>query len=647
MEFPRRVFDGEGVSGDVDFGPTLMLNRQRCILCTRCVRFMRDDRRRRADQHHRPRLRQRDRDLPGRGRALADLRQPDGRLPGRRDHDARLPLQVAPVGQPERRRHDLHDLFEGLQHDGVAESQAGMGQGIAPDSHHAALQSGRQRLLDVRHRTFRLPLDRKRRSPAPADGPGRARAFTRRLARADLGAADPARRRSARRIPTAFAFCCPRTRLTRSCFSSGRSPRDCSAPKDGTRLRSAGASATRCSPNARPSACRRSTRPTSTARACSDWRADRAAIRRARRISTRCGAPSMQARSPRSMCSIPGRTDRSATSQWIVDARQSGKLPVLIVQGVLLTRLAQCGGFRPPGCILGRKGSVLHQRPGTAAGNGAGDAAARRSARRLAASWPISAATLGLPIAYSGEAQVRADIATRFAGVHGLEGLPTSGVRASGLGPHLAADVEPVGAVEVGFHVSGSAAGQRDRRSRGAAAAARRHSAAGSEVRCRQRVTVGGRALSLGAMIVLAAAAPARRRRRPPRAQVTPIVEQAPAAPSDGSSCRAAGPPARGISHQLQQAARTEPDSAHGQGRAAAGGDFRGGSRLSGVDRPGAAGRGPSAARLRRRVRDRHVVQARPERRGRRADDPGRTALPGVQRDDVLHPGSDYDELGR
>src|SRR3954467_7909624 len=42
MEFPRRVFDGDGVKADVDFGPTLMLNRQRCILCTRCVRFMRD-----------------------------------------------------------------------------------------------------------------------------------------------------------------------------------------------------------------------------------------------------------------------------------------------------------------------------------------------------------------------------------------------------------------------------------------------------------------------------------------------------------------------------------------------------------------------------------------------------------------------------
>src|SRR5262245_16104800 len=41
-DFPRRVFDGEGVKGDVDFGPTLMLNRQRCILCTRCIRFMRE-----------------------------------------------------------------------------------------------------------------------------------------------------------------------------------------------------------------------------------------------------------------------------------------------------------------------------------------------------------------------------------------------------------------------------------------------------------------------------------------------------------------------------------------------------------------------------------------------------------------------------
>ena len=42
MAFPRRVFDGAGVKADVHFGPTLMLNRNRCILCTRCVRFMKE-----------------------------------------------------------------------------------------------------------------------------------------------------------------------------------------------------------------------------------------------------------------------------------------------------------------------------------------------------------------------------------------------------------------------------------------------------------------------------------------------------------------------------------------------------------------------------------------------------------------------------
>ena len=36
------MFDGDGVKADVDFGPTLMLNRNRCIMCTRCIRFMRE-----------------------------------------------------------------------------------------------------------------------------------------------------------------------------------------------------------------------------------------------------------------------------------------------------------------------------------------------------------------------------------------------------------------------------------------------------------------------------------------------------------------------------------------------------------------------------------------------------------------------------
>ena len=138
MEFPRRVFDGEGVKADVDFGPTLMLNRNRCILCTRCVRFMKE-----IDTDAQISIVDRGggseiATFQEEGRPLAPLGQPDGRVPGRRDHDARLPVQVAAVGQPGRGRHDLHALLEGLQHDGVDQGEAGMGEGRAAGAHHAA-----------------------------------------------------------------------------------------------------------------------------------------------------------------------------------------------------------------------------------------------------------------------------------------------------------------------------------------------------------------------------------------------------------------------------------------------------------------------------------------------------------------------------
>jgi NADH-quinone oxidoreductase subunit G len=55
------------VKADVDFGPTLMLNRNRCILhAPRASAQVDGD----ADQHHRSRLRQRDRHLSGRRRPL-------------------------------------------------------------------------------------------------------------------------------------------------------------------------------------------------------------------------------------------------------------------------------------------------------------------------------------------------------------------------------------------------------------------------------------------------------------------------------------------------------------------------------------------------------------------------------------------------
>ena len=125
--------------------------------------------RRRADRHHQPRQRQRDRDLQRAGRPLAALGQPDGRVPGRRHHHQAVPLPLAAVGQPARRRHHLHAVLEGLQHHGVAQGQAGMGQGRAPRARHAALQRRGQRLLDVRHRPLPVPLGRRRPAPAQAD----------------------------------------------------------------------------------------------------------------------------------------------------------------------------------------------------------------------------------------------------------------------------------------------------------------------------------------------------------------------------------------------------------------------------------------------------------------------------------------------
>ena len=183
MEFPRRVFDGEGVKADVDFGPTLMLNRNRCILCTRCVRFMReidgDAQIGIVDRGYGSEIAT----FEEAGRHLAALGQPDGRVPGRRDHHARLPLQVAAVGQPARRGHDLHALLEGLQHDGVDQGQARVGQGRAAHPHDAAAQPGRQRLLDVRHRPLRLPLGRRRPAAAPAAPAARRLARRRALGR--------------------------------------------------------------------------------------------------------------------------------------------------------------------------------------------------------------------------------------------------------------------------------------------------------------------------------------------------------------------------------------------------------------------------------------------------------------------------------
>ena len=167
MDFPRRVFDGEGVKADVDFGPTLMLNRNRCILCTRCVRFMRE-----IDGDAQIGIVDR-----GNGSEIATFREEgvhsllSGNL-----------MDVCPVGAITTREYRFKSrpwdnpgvvdtictlLLEGLQHQRVAQGQARMGEGLAAHSHDAAPQPRRQQLLDVRHRPLRLSLGRRRDAPSP------------------------------------------------------------------------------------------------------------------------------------------------------------------------------------------------------------------------------------------------------------------------------------------------------------------------------------------------------------------------------------------------------------------------------------------------------------------------------------------------
>ena len=175
MDFPRRVFDGEGVKADVDFGPTLMLNRNRCILCTRCVRFMRE-----VDSDAQIGIVDR-----GYGSEIATFREQgvhsllSGNL-----------MDVCPVGAITTR--DYRFKSRPWDNPGVVDTMCTLcskgcntsawlkakpewAKASQSDPDDAPVQSRREQLLDVRHRAIQLPLDRRRYAPAPASSGVRCR----------------------------------------------------------------------------------------------------------------------------------------------------------------------------------------------------------------------------------------------------------------------------------------------------------------------------------------------------------------------------------------------------------------------------------------------------------------------------------------
>ena len=195
MEFPRRVFDGEGVEADVDFGPTLMLNRNRCILCTRCIRFMRD-----IDSDAQIGITDR-----GAGSEIATYKEEgvhsllSGNL-----------MDVCPVGAITTRdyRFKSRPWDNPLAGDTICtfcskgcnttvwiKAKPEWARGGADGAHHAALQSRDQQLLDVRHRAVRLSLGRKRPpSDSAAGAREQRRAAAGQLARRVAGAVRKSRR---------------------------------------------------------------------------------------------------------------------------------------------------------------------------------------------------------------------------------------------------------------------------------------------------------------------------------------------------------------------------------------------------------------------------------------------------------------------
>ena len=103
----------------------------------------------------------------------------------------------------------------------------------------------------------------------------------------------------------------------------------------------------------------------------------------------------------------PGPDGSIGDTNWIVAARTSGKLPLLVVQGVLMTDLARAADFVLPGASVRREGRVLHQRQGTSS-------RARRSAIKAPGEamedWQIVvnlATALGVAFDYTESAHIR------------------------------------------------------------------------------------------------------------------------------------------------------------------------------------------------------------------------------------------------
>ena len=252
-----------------------------------------------------------------------------------------------PWDNPQRRRHDLHALREGLQHDGLDQGEARVGEGRAAHPHDAAAQPGRQQLLDVRHRPLRLPLGRKR-PPAAAAAPAPRHVDCDAVPWADalIAVKDAV---DAAGGPASVRFLVVGARVARRAVrAAARSPATTGGVHDRLAVRARSRSRRTRSSRFRPS-----TRRTCAARAISASPSARPAA--PADVSALQGRGRRRPGQACSTCSIRARTDRSATPTGSSPRAQAGKIQTLIVQGVLHTPLADAADIVLPGSAFVEK----------------------------------------------------------------------------------------------------------------------------------------------------------------------------------------------------------------------------------------------------------------------------------------------------
>ena len=185
------------------------------------------------------------------------------------------------------------------------------------------------------------------------------------------------------------------------------------------------------------------------------------------RICRRCAPRSIRIASRCSTSLDPGPDGSLGDVSWVIEARKSGRVQVLIYQGVLQTELSKIADVVLPGSAWVEKDATYTNEQGLVQAASKAINAPGESVE----DWQILtsvAAALGLPYTYTTSQQVRADVARTSSAQPEYATLDRDRVQSSGQRRALAQGQQPDGTLEVGHDVPGPAAGEGPQRADGA-----------------------------------------------------------------------------------------------------------------------------------------------------------------------------------